>query len=103
MSEVGPHPTSDQAIEQQPSASFPCPASTAPAHPIKSVYKHLSLRQNSASFRAPLLSSVCTGGSAGRTPHLWQNVEADMSYLVFRPDPDRTLTLTKRRSRWCRG
>jgi hypothetical protein len=29
----------------------------------------------------------------GRTPHLWANIEADMSYLVFRPDPDGTLTL----------
>jgi mannose-6-phosphate isomerase-like protein (cupin superfamily) len=24
----------------------------------------------------------------GRTPHWWQNLESDMSYLVFRPDPD---------------
>jgi hypothetical protein len=24
----------------------------------------------------------------GRTPHLWANLESDMSYLVFRPDPD---------------
>jgi len=24
----------------------------------------------------------------GRTPHLWQNLESDMKYLVFRPDPD---------------
>src|SRR5262245_7592610 len=24
----------------------------------------------------------------GRTPHLWQNIESDMYYLVFRPDPD---------------
>lgn len=24
----------------------------------------------------------------GRTPHLWANIESDMSYLVFRPDPD---------------
>jgi uncharacterized RmlC-like cupin family protein len=29
----------------------------------------------------------------GRTPHLWQNIESDMSYLVFRPDPDSTLRL----------
>jgi mannose-6-phosphate isomerase-like protein (cupin superfamily) len=29
----------------------------------------------------------------GRTPHWWQNIEGDMSYLVFRPDPDGTLTL----------
>ena len=29
----------------------------------------------------------------GRTPHLWQNLESDMSYLVFRPDPAGTLTL----------
>ena len=29
----------------------------------------------------------------GRTPHLWATIEADMSYLVFRPDPDGTLTL----------
>jgi quercetin dioxygenase-like cupin family protein len=29
----------------------------------------------------------------GRTPHLWTNIESDMSYLVFRPDPDGTLTL----------
>ena len=29
----------------------------------------------------------------GRTPHLWANIESDMSYLVFRPDPDSTLTL----------
>jgi len=29
----------------------------------------------------------------GRTPHLWANIEGDMSYLVFRPDPDGTLTL----------
>jgi len=29
----------------------------------------------------------------GRTPHLWQNIESDMRYLVFRPDPDSTLTL----------
>jgi hypothetical protein len=26
--------------------------------------------------------------TAGRTPHLWQNLESDMRYLVFRPDPD---------------
>jgi len=24
----------------------------------------------------------------GRTPHLWANIESDMKYLVFRPDPD---------------
>jgi hypothetical protein len=24
----------------------------------------------------------------GRTPHLWANIESDMRYLVFRPDPD---------------
>ena len=24
----------------------------------------------------------------GRTPHWWVNLESDMSYLVFRPDPD---------------
>ena len=24
----------------------------------------------------------------GRTPHLWGNIEGDMTYLVFRPDPD---------------
>ena len=24
----------------------------------------------------------------GRTPHLWANIQSDMSYLVFRPDPD---------------
>ena len=29
----------------------------------------------------------------GRTPHLWANIESDMSYLVFRPDPDGTLPL----------
>lgn len=29
----------------------------------------------------------------GRTPHLWANIESDMRYLVFRPDPDSTLTL----------
>ena len=29
----------------------------------------------------------------GRTPHLWANIESDMKYLVFRPDPDSTLTL----------
>jgi hypothetical protein len=29
----------------------------------------------------------------GRTPHLWADIESDMSYLVFRPDPDGTLTL----------
>ena len=29
----------------------------------------------------------------GRTPHLWQNIESDMRYLVFRPDPDSTLQL----------
>ena len=29
----------------------------------------------------------------GRTPHLWANIESDMRYLVFRPDPDGTLTL----------
>ena len=29
----------------------------------------------------------------GRTPHLWANIESDMSYLVFRPDPSGTLTL----------
>ena len=29
----------------------------------------------------------------GRTPHLWANIEGDMRYLVFRPDPDGTLTL----------
>jgi hypothetical protein len=26
--------------------------------------------------------------TAGRTPHLWQDLESDMEYLVFRPDPD---------------
>jgi hypothetical protein len=31
--------------------------------------------------------------TAGRTPHLWANIESDMRYLVFRPDPDSTLTL----------
>ena len=29
----------------------------------------------------------------GRTPHLWQNLESDMRYLVFRADPDGTLRL----------
>jgi hypothetical protein len=29
----------------------------------------------------------------GRTPHLWANIESDMRYLVFRPDPDSTLRL----------
>ena len=29
----------------------------------------------------------------GRTPHLWANIEGDMSYLVFRPDPDGTQQL----------
>ena len=29
----------------------------------------------------------------GRTPHLWADIESDMRYLVFRPDPDGTLTL----------
>jgi uncharacterized RmlC-like cupin family protein len=29
----------------------------------------------------------------GRTPHLWANIESDMRYLVFRPDPDSTLQL----------
>jgi len=29
----------------------------------------------------------------GRTPHLWANIESNMSYLVFRPDPSGTLTL----------
>src|SRR5204862_4232138 len=29
----------------------------------------------------------------GRTPHLWTDIESDMRYLVFRPDPDGTLTL----------
>lgn len=29
----------------------------------------------------------------GRTPHLWADIESDMSYLVFRPDPENTLTL----------
>jgi hypothetical protein len=29
----------------------------------------------------------------GRTPHLWTNIESDMRYLVFRPDPDGTLPL----------
>jgi hypothetical protein len=29
----------------------------------------------------------------GRTPHLWANIESDMSYLVFRPDPSGTLQL----------
>ncbi|HZR22978.1 MAG TPA: cupin domain-containing protein [Vicinamibacterales bacterium] len=29
----------------------------------------------------------------GRTPHWWQNLESDMSYLVFRPDPDGKLPL----------
>jgi quercetin dioxygenase-like cupin family protein len=29
----------------------------------------------------------------GRTPHLWANIESDMRYLVFRPDPDGTLPL----------
>ncbi len=29
----------------------------------------------------------------GRTPHLWADIEGDMSYLVFRPDPEGTLPL----------
>ncbi len=29
----------------------------------------------------------------GRTPHLWADIESDMRYLVFRPDPDGTLPL----------
>jgi uncharacterized RmlC-like cupin family protein len=29
----------------------------------------------------------------GRTPHLWANIQSDMSYLVFRPDPDGKLPL----------
>jgi Cupin len=29
----------------------------------------------------------------GRTPHLWANIESDMTYLVFRPDPDNKLPL----------
>lgn len=29
----------------------------------------------------------------GRTPHLWADIESDMRYLVFRPDPDSTLQL----------
>jgi len=29
----------------------------------------------------------------GRTPHLWQDLESDMSYLVFRPDPEGKLPL----------
>jgi len=29
----------------------------------------------------------------GRTPHLWANIQSDMYYLVFRPDPDNTLQL----------
>jgi hypothetical protein len=29
----------------------------------------------------------------GRTPHLWADIESDMRYLVFRPDPDSTLRL----------
>jgi hypothetical protein len=29
----------------------------------------------------------------GRTPHLWADIEGDMEYLVFRPDPDGTLRL----------
>jgi uncharacterized RmlC-like cupin family protein len=29
----------------------------------------------------------------GRTPHLWANIQSDMRYLVFRPDPDSTLRL----------
>ena len=29
----------------------------------------------------------------GRTPHLWADIESDMTYLVFRPDPDGTLQL----------
>src|SRR5262245_23362321 len=29
----------------------------------------------------------------GRTPHLWANIQSDMRYLVFRPDPENTLTL----------
>ena len=29
----------------------------------------------------------------GRTPHLWANIESDMKYLVFRPDPDSKLPL----------
>ena len=29
----------------------------------------------------------------GRTPHLWADIESDMSYLVFRPDPENTLPL----------
>jgi quercetin dioxygenase-like cupin family protein len=31
--------------------------------------------------------------TAGRTPHLWGNIESDMRYLVFRPDPDGTQRL----------
>ncbi len=29
----------------------------------------------------------------GRTPHLWGDIESDMRYLVFRPDPDGKLPL----------
>lgn len=29
----------------------------------------------------------------GRTPHLWADLESNMRYLVFRPDPDGTLPL----------
>jgi Cupin len=29
----------------------------------------------------------------GRTPHLWANIQSDMTYLVFRPDPSGTLPL----------
>ena len=29
----------------------------------------------------------------GRTPHLWADIESDMSYLVFRPDPDGKMPL----------
>ena len=35
----------------------------------------------------------------GRTPHLWANIESDLRYLVFRPDPDGTLPLKSPSSR----
>ena len=29
----------------------------------------------------------------GRTPHWWQNLDGDLNYLIYRPDPDGRMTL----------
>jgi hypothetical protein len=44
-------------------------------------------------FIAKLPRGRILDGPIRAAPHLWANIEADMSHLVFRPDPDGTLTL----------